>query len=155
MPALWGVVGVPMVSQAFLEFTSSHDLRNLYGRVIPENPKKRVGQKGNLCCSITGEEQRNKWIPCVCTRLLVASLISPPFCWTTVLVSSSKYRRREAVLGREGRVLRQLDIWCSYLLSACICEAHSILVLLQRDFLHGLWPCRLRMTLRYFTKLES
>lgn len=59
------------------------------------------------------------------------------------------------MLGREVRVHRQLNIWCSYLLSAFICEAQSILALLQTAFFCVIWSCRLRMSLHYFIKSES
>lgn len=59
------------------------------------------------------------------------------------------------MLGREGRVPRQLSSWCFYLWGTYICEARSLLALLQRAFLCGIWPCRVRMTLRYLTKSES
>lgn len=40
----------------------------------------------------------------------------------------------------EGRLHRQLSVCCSYLLSAYICEAHSILVLLQEILFVGSGP---------------
>lgn len=65
---LWGGGGCRLAwwcPRHFLEFLLSHDscLRNISCRFIADNPNKRVRQKGNLCCPVTREEQRNKRIP--------------------------------------------------------------------------------------------
>lgn len=106
-----------------------------------------VRQKGNLWYPVLREEQRKEWIPWV-QHTFVASLFSPPWCWTIVFVAAlnEPWEREMCLLGRrEGAQA----VEC-LLLSSCEClylwsSQHSCAV--TRAFLSGIWLCRLRMSL--------
>lgn len=148
-----------MASKAFLEFILSHDscLWNVYGRFIAGNLNERVRQEGNLCYPVMREEQRNERIPCVCARVCEGhhSFHVPQNSWAPRTSLRRETETGCAMLRRERRVLRQLNIWCSYLFCTYFREACSILALFQRAFLHGTRTCMLRMSLRSFTGREN
>lgn len=119
-------------------------------------------QKGNLWYPEMREEQRKEWIPCVPSIVLCHHFFCGITCFTSLVLDHSigeslewalRDRQRWLCWG-ERREHRQLSVWCSYLVSAYICEAHSILLLLQEPFFVGSGPADRECPSSVFTKSE-